>query len=247
MAYSNSHVHPLDQHFVLLLRTLQLNDFIDHYRGKVVLSDDDDEVLNSHSPHLLRREKIIRLVKIAKVKDPELKNFLWALKTSDQSMHKDLMEKLQSALKEMSESRRETVDIDNETKGMIRSLSSLSLDNYDRKVDVASDFSQICCSGCTSPINIIGDTSDFIDVYKRTNPRGYVHRFYTLQGISTMCRIKRDGTWHKEHTWFEDFWWMIIYCKNCEDHLGWHYENYDGSKSFYGILKKAVCLRAKKD
>ena len=127
-----------------------------------------------------------------------------------------------------------------------RSFSSLSLDNYSRTIDVGSDFTQICCSGCTSPKNVIGDTSDFLDVYKRTNPHGYVHRFYTLQGISSECRIKCDGTWHKEYTWFSDFWWMIINCAHCELHWGWHFENRDGSQGFYGIRKDAVCLHPKK-
>ena len=236
MAYSNSHVHPLDQNFTLLLNTLQLDDFTDHYRGKVTLCD---EVL--YSLQSTRRCKINYLVKVAKEKDNDLKNFLWALKNSNQVLHKKLLEKLEGALKEISESRRETIN-DTDTIEMTRTLSSMSLDNYSRAIDVASDFTQVCCIGCISPINVIGNTADFMDVYKRTNPHGYVHRFYQLTGISTKCRMKREGKWHKEHSWFDQYWWMIIYCRDCDLHWGWHFENRDGSKSFYGIRKNAVCL-----
>ena len=234
--------HPLDQQFMLLLNTLQLNEFSDYYRGTGVLSDCDIEKLGS--PQFTRRDKINHLVSRVKTKDANLKWFKWALKNSDQSAHKDLLDKLESALKANSESARETPDRDLNT--LTRSLSSLSLDNYSHTIDVNCDFTQICCSGCTSPINVIGDTADFVNVYKRTNPHGYVHRFYTLEGISTKCRINRVGTWTKEHTWFEHFWWKIINCADCNLHWGWHFENRDGSQGFYGIRKDAICLRAKK-
>ena len=240
MAYSN--LHPLDQQFTLLRDSLQLDDFIDYYRGKVMFSMDDHDIL--YSDRYTRRGKIDRLVKIAKEKDLYLKDFLWALKNSNQSVHGKLYDKLEGALKEFSESRRETADTD--TTELTRSFSSLSLDNYSRTIDVGADFTLVCCSGCTSPPNVIGNTADFLDVYKRTNPHGYVHRFYKLQGISTECRVTRHGTWTKEHTWFDGFWWKIITCTNCDLHWGWHFENKDGSQGFYGIRKNAVCLRPNK-
>ena len=73
MAYSSSTNHPLDQYFTLLLNSLQLDDFIDHYRGRVSYSMDDNELL--YSVHSTRRHKINHLVKMAKEKDPYLKNF----------------------------------------------------------------------------------------------------------------------------------------------------------------------------
>ena len=245
MAYSNSRIHPLDRHFTLLLDSLQLDIFVDNYRG--MISIDDDEVL--YSPQSTRRNKIRYLVKVAKEKDPYLKNFLRALKNSDQSQHKELMEKLGSAMKQYSELTRETMPVDNDITQLTRSLSSLSsssLDNRSRKVDVADDFTQVCCSGCTSPLNVIGDTADFMDVYNDANPHGFVHRYYKLKGISTKCRIKRDGTWHSEHSWFDGYWWMIINCNDCNLHWGWHFKNRDGSKGFYGIRTDAICLHAKK-
>ena len=244
MAYSNSCSHPLDQHFTLLLSSLPLDDFTDHYRGKINFSMDDNEILYSNSVPSTRRYKINHLVKIAKEKDPYLKNFLWALKMADQPFNNDkdsdLYDKLASATKEFSESKRET-----DITSLTRSLSSVSLNNYNYTVDVESHFTRICCGGCTTS-NTIGDTADFMDFYKRTNPHGYIHRFYTIQGISSDCRIKREGTWHYEHTWFEKFWWMIINCAHCDLHWGWHFENKDGSEGFYGIRKDVVCLRAKK-
>ena len=232
--------HPLDQLFIKLLDTLQLEEFVDHYRGLGVLSEEDIEVLYSNSAQSTRRHKIDYLVRQAKKKDPNLKNFLRALKRSDQSKHNDLMSSLESAMKEISESRPESP-----VGEMSRSFSNLSLDNYDCGVDVASKFTQVCCSGCTSPVNIIGDTDDLMSFYKRTNPHGYIHKFYQLRGILPKCRIKYDGTWHSEHTWFQNYSWMIINCKDCNLHWGWYFSTRSDDDNFYGIRQDAVCLRAK--
>jgi len=238
--------HPLDQHFTLLLSTLQLDEFIDHYRGAGVLSDDDIGVLMSNSPQSTRRFKIDYLVKVAKDKDRDLKNFLCQLKKVNQSTHKNLLDALQSAMKDLSESRRESASNDSAYATMTRSFSSLSLENYSCGVDIKSKFPLICCNGCTSPINIIGHTDDLMGFYKRTNPHGYSHRFYQLQGRSVECRIKCDGEWHKEHSWFENYWWMIINCKDCSRHWGWYFDTTDHKnfQSFYGIREDAICLRA---
>ena len=232
--------HPLDRLFVKLLNTFQLEVFIDHYRGLGVLSDEDIEVLYSKTPQSTRRYKIDYLVRQAKKKDPDLKNFLLALKDSDQSKHKDLINNLEKAMKEASESRRESP-----ADTMTRNFSDLSLDNYSCGVDVTSKFTQVCCSGCTSPVNIIGDTDDLMSFYKCTNPHGYRHKFFTLQGISPKCRIKYDGTWHSEHTWFEKYSWVIINCRDCNLHWGWHFSTSRSNDNFYGIRQDAISLLAK--
>ena len=252
---ASGYSHPLDQHFKLLLNTLQLDDFCDYYRTKGVLSDSDIEVLYSNSmPQSTRRYKINYLVKAAKQKDPDLKKFLWALKISDQSKHKDLLNSLESSMKEFLESRRESEDsYDEAYDTMTHSFGSLGLDEYSHDEDdeedefcIEDDFNQICCSSCTSPINVIGDTADIINPDNCTNPHGYMHEFYNLAGISPKCRIKYDGKWHSEDSWYEGYSWMIICCRDCKLHWGWCFDTLrNQGDRFYGIRLDSICLRKK--
>lgn len=135
---------------------------------------------------------------------------------------------------------------------MINTLASFSLDDdedddeYNVQHKYGSKlypFKQICCSGCTSPINVIGDTANIIQHSKLRNPYGYLHEFYHLEEITPGCRIQYDGEWHYEHSWFEDYCWMIIHCMDCESHWGWCFDSYtDSGKRFFGIRLKAIYL-----
>ena len=113
-----------------------------------------------------------------------------------------------------------------------------------KKSYILDPFQQICCSGCTSPINVIGDTANVTDRRICKNPYGYLHEFFRLEGITPECRIQYDGEWHYEDSWYEDYAWMIIHCMDCESHWGWCYDTWtDSGKRFFGIRLKAICLR----
>ena len=112
---------------------------------------------------------------------------------------------------------------------------------------IVEEFNQICCGGCTLPVNVIGDIADIYGSDSQKNPHGYMHEFYFLEGISPKCRIKYDGKWHKENSWYEGYSWMIIYCKDCNLHWGWYFDKPGNSDDdmFFGIRKDAICLRIK--
>lgn len=69
-----------------------------------------------------------------------------------------------------------------------------------------------------------------------SNPAGQVFHIVCL-GQAEGCRV--DGSPTTEWTWFAGHAWRYALCRNCGEHLGWHYTG--GDSSFFGlILNKLV-------
>lgn len=68
------------------------------------------------------------------------------------------------------------------------------------------------------------------------NPAGVPCDFHTFYGCSGAVVL---GQATGAHTWFPGYHWRIALCRQCGQHLGWHYESMSGSERpvmFWGIL-----------
>lgn len=96
-----------------------------------------------------------------------------------------------------------------------------------------------CCALCESPIT----TSDQAIIragnhyHDRTNPDGM--RFL-LACFSTAPGCEVDADSHSEHSWFEDYRWMVARCGRCAVQLGWLFR---GKDEFFGLILDRLILR----
>ncbi len=234
-AYSPGGLHALDQHYVDLLDYLQVDEFVVVYRTTGALQDDDIEKLTSKST--TNGDKIRLLVATVKRRDRDLSNFVEALTRSAKrgiKQHDNLLTKLKTTLEDNSNRKPEGYD-----GGLSRNLSRLSLSEADRDVDVANDFTKVCCAGCNG---VIGSTDSMVRFLVCINPGGYRHKFYTLSGVSTVAKFQYYGEWTTEHSWFDGYRWRIVNCSKCSRHWGWHFRAINSQESFFGIRQDAICL-----
>ncbi|MFP3870899.1 MAG: cereblon family protein [Syntrophobacteria bacterium] len=68
------------------------------------------------------------------------------------------------------------------------------------------------------------------------NPAGAQCDFYTF---SSCPGAAAAGEATEAHTWFAGYCWRLAFCRQCGQHLGWHYSAVSGSRRpghFWGIL-----------
>jgi len=63
------------------------------------------------------------------------------------------------------------------------------------------------------------------------NPAGIV---FELGCFSTAPGCNRAGEATSEFTWFAGYVWRFAFCRSCNSHLGWYFEN--GGHSFWGLI-----------
>ncbi|MEE9610786.1 MAG: cereblon family protein [Desulfatiglandales bacterium] len=68
------------------------------------------------------------------------------------------------------------------------------------------------------------------------NPSGVECDFYTFYSCPGAIAF---GEATRAHTWFSGYGWRMAFCRDCGQHLGWHYEAVSRSErpyNFWGIL-----------
>ena len=76
--------------------------------------------------------------------------------------------------------------------------------------------------------------------HNHVNPSGVecdFHTFYSCPGAIAL------GNATSEYTWFPRYAWRMAFCRQCGQHLGWHYERtsrFERPSEFWGILLSSV-------
>lgn len=68
------------------------------------------------------------------------------------------------------------------------------------------------------------------------NPAGVECDFYSFSDCPGAV-VHGDAT--EAHTWFPGYRWCMAFCRQCGQHLGWHYEGvspFERPSEFWGIL-----------
>ena len=72
------------------------------------------------------------------------------------------------------------------------------------------------------------------------NPAGVECDFHTFLSCPGALAV---GEATEIHTWFSGYMWRMAFCRECSQHLGWHYEAIFKSKrplEFWGIMVSHV-------
>ena len=141
-----------DRHFIAIRENLNVDVFVDHYRGSGALSDSDIEELTC--PGIPNRRKLNVIVNSVKQQGKNgWDKFLSALESSKEEAgctgHKDLLNVLRKSLN--PEPNNEWSDKDDEDEDELPiCMSALSLE--DGEATTSRVFPNVSCSGCNSKI-----------------------------------------------------------------------------------------------
>lgn len=69
------------------------------------------------------------------------------------------------------------------------------------------------------------------------NPAGRVFALVTVAAAPGAFAI---GAPTFEHTWFPGHPWRVALCRGCHGHVGWCFEQTDGSEAFWGLWLDAL-------
>ena len=91
----------------------------------------------------------------------------------------------------------------------------------------------ICCAHCHTHIT---QTESAIEVQGKhqhivTNPNGITFNI-SLYAQAT-CHAQTEAI--SDYSWFTGYEWRIVICPNCQQHLGWSYQQ-GHSPDFYGLI-----------
>ena len=74
-------------------------------------------------------------------------------------------------------------------------------------------------------------------VHTFTNPAGFVYRVACFKSAPG-CNMY--GEYTKDFSWFKKYAWCYAVCKDCYNHLGWHFSRESGTDFFALILAQLV-------
>jgi hypothetical protein len=92
----------------------------------------------------------------------------------------------------------------------------------------------ICCRLCNTPITSRPEQIKIGLSHRHhfTNPAGITYGIACYQSAAG-CSISEQPT--KEHSWFGGYHWQMAHCTECNEHLGWYYEN-KKNRFFFGLI-----------
>eukprot|EP00929_Paragymnodinium_shiwhaense_P098500 TRINITY_DN59974_c0_g1_i1.p1 TRINITY_DN59974_c0_g1~~TRINITY_DN59974_c0_g1_i1.p1 ORF type:complete len:180 (-),score=25.11 TRINITY_DN59974_c0_g1_i1:420-959(-) len=89
---------------------------------------------------------------------------------------------------------------------------------------------ELCCARCNSPVAKMkfneGDA-------RQMNPAGYL---FHLGLFSRADGAVGTGAAYSKDCWYPGYLWRIAVCRNCEQHLGWHFLSRTSRTSFWGLI-----------
>ncbi len=65
-----------------------------------------------------------------------------------------------------------------------------------------------------------------------TNPAGIAYGIACYQNAAG-CSISEQPS--AEHSWFGGYQWQMAHCAECNEHLGWYYQNHQ-QRFFFGLI-----------
>lgn len=105
----------------------------------------------------------------------------------------------------------------------------------EEKEESAKPFEAIRCKKCGRAITTQQEKIAVSGSFTHTffNPAGIVFELGCFRRATGSMVI---GEATLEFTWFAGHLWRFALCAGCRTHLGWHYENGDGTSSFFGLI-----------
>lgn len=96
----------------------------------------------------------------------------------------------------------------------------------------------IFCRACLSPIT---DQAERIVIaqahhHRFSNPAG---EEYTIMCFAQAYGCTISGAPTSQACWFPSFHWQYASCSECNEQLGWYYEN-DSKKQFFGLISQRL-------
>lgn len=117
-------------------------------------------------------------------------------------------------------------------------LDEFTAGNPDSDVETAED-DQLFCAECGASVTRESLSTIRRDTHEHTvfNPMGHV---FTIRCFADAWGLlsPRDGK--QAFTWFPGYMWRIAVCGACGTHMGWRYDNQDGTDRFYGLIRAAL-------
>ncbi|KAH9413460.1 hypothetical protein DERP_007936 [Dermatophagoides pteronyssinus] len=74
------------------------------------------------------------------------------------------------------------------------------------------------------------------------NSNGIVHELYTFSKVENTRRV---SLYSEDFSWFPNYGWIIINCRQCRTHLGWEFETHKPNivpKKFWALTKNSISL-----
>lgn len=75
--------------------------------------------------------------------------------------------------------------------------------------------------------------------FRFTNPAGirfFISCYQQAPGCSLVGRPTQDNSW------FGGYYWQLALCTDCNEHLGWYYEN--RQRGFFGLIRDRLFEQA---
>jgi hypothetical protein len=95
-----------------------------------------------------------------------------------------------------------------------------------------------CNSIVTSSDRVV--TIDGSNIHCFTNPSGLRCEFQTFSSCPGALPYGHPTI---EHSWFPEYRWSMALCRQCKNHLGWHYTaiaEFSKPREFWGLLRYHV-------
>lgn len=105
------------------------------------------------------------------------------------------------------------------------------------------DGNLLLCRTCSNPITsesekiAIGLSHD----YRFTNPLGVTYSIGCYQNAPG-CSLAGEPT--ADDSWFGGYRWQVALCAECQQHLGWYYQN-DKLRFFFGLIPDRLVKHSK--
>lgn len=100
----------------------------------------------------------------------------------------------------------------------------------------------LICRCCLAPITQCDQRIEvgLSHYYRFTNPAGIIYAIGCYR-YAPGCNI--TGLPTLEDTWFGGYRWQAATCSDCQEHLGWYYQN-NRDRFFYGLIQARLIKAA---
>ena len=103
----------------------------------------------------------------------------------------------------------------------------------------------LICRCCNNAITTAGEkiTIGLSHHYRFTNPLGVSYNIGCFRNAPG-CSIVGEPT--SEASWFGGYRWQIAICAECQEHLGWYYQNAK-QRFFFGLIPERLLTQQPQD
>ena len=100
----------------------------------------------------------------------------------------------------------------------------------------------LLCRCCSAAITHSGEkiAVGISHHYRFTNPHGISYAIGCFRNAPG-CAISGEAT--AEDSWFGGYRWQLALCSECQEHLGWYYQN-NRQRFFFGLIQGRLIATA---